>query len=166
MRLLVGRIGRAHGILGEATIEVRTDEPDRRFAIGATVQTDSNGELKVISGRVHNGILLLGFEGITDRNRIEKLRNTLLYADVDINESNDDDVYHVMQLIGCAAVLESGEAFGEITDVINLPGQDLLAIKTAHGEQLIPFVHQLVPTVDIANKKVVVIPPTITGEMA
>ena len=90
MRLLVGRIGRAHGILGEATIEVRTDEPDRRFAIGATVQTDSNGELKVISGRVHNGILLLGFEGITDRNSIEKLRNTLLYADVDINESNDE----------------------------------------------------------------------------
>jgi 16S rRNA processing protein RimM len=167
MRLLVGRIGRAHGILGEATIEVRTDEPDRRFAIGGTVQTDSNGELKIISGRVHNGILLLGFDGITDRNGIEKLRNTLLYADVDINESNDDeDEYHVMQLIGCAAVLESGETFGEVMDVINLPGQDLLAIKTAQGEQLIPFVHQLVPTVDIANKKVVVIPPTITGEMA
>ncbi len=166
MRLLVGRIGRAHGILGEATIEVRTDEPDRRFAIGATVQTDSNGELKVISGRVHNGILLLGFEGITDRNSIEKLRNTLLYAEVDINESKDEDEYHVMQLIGCVVVLESGEAFGEITDVVNLPGQDLLAIKTAQGEQLIPFVHQLVPTVDIANKKVVVIPPTITGEMS
>ena len=166
MRLLVGRIGRAHGILGEATIEVRTDEPDRRFAIGATVQTDSNGELKVISGRVHNGILLLGFEGISDRNSIEKLRDTLLYADVDINETNDEDEYHVMQLIGCSAVLESGEEFGEITDVINLPGQDLLAIKTVNGEQLIPFVHQLVPTVDIANKKVVVIPPTITGEIA
>jgi 16S rRNA processing protein RimM len=167
MRLLVGRIGRAHGILGEATIEVRTDEPDRRFAIGGTVQTDSNGDLKIISGRVHNGILLLGFEGITDRNGIEKLRNTMLYADVDINESNDDeDEYHVMQLIGCAAVLESGQTFGEITDVINLPGQDLLAIKTAQGEQLIPFVHQLVPTVDIANKKVVVIPPTITGEIS
>jgi 16S rRNA processing protein RimM len=166
MRLLVGRIGRAHGILGEATIEVRTDEPDRRFAIGATVQTDSNGELKIISGRVHNGILLLGFEGISDRNGVEKLRNVLLYADVDINEANDDDnEYHVMQLIGCAAVLESGVVFGEITDVVNLPGQDLLAIKTQTGEQLIPFVHQLVPIVDIANKKVVVIPPTITEAM-
>ena len=166
MRLLVGRIGRAHGILGEATIEVRTDEPDRRFAIGATVQTDTHGELTITSGRVHNGILLLGFNGITDRNGIEKLRNTLLYADVDINEENDDeDEYHVMQLIGCQAVLESGEAFGEVADVINLPGQDLLAIKTAQGEQLIPFVHQLVPTVDIANKKVVVIPPAITGVM-
>ena len=164
MRLLVGRIGRAHGILGEATIEVRTDEPDRRFAIGATVQTDSHGELTITSGRVHNGILLLGFNGITDRNGIEKLRNTLLYADVDINEENDDeDEYHVMQLIGCQAVLENGDLFGEVTDVINLPGQDLLAIKTKQGEQLIPFVHQLVPTVDIANKKVVVIPPAITG---
>jgi 16S rRNA processing protein RimM len=162
----VGRIGRAHGILGEATIEVRTDEPDRRFAIGATVQTDTHGDLTITSGRVHNGILLLGFNGITDRNGIEKLRNTLLYADVDINEENDDeDEYHVMQLIGCQAVLESGEAFGEVTDVINLPGQDLLAIKTVQGEQLIPFVHQLVPTVDIAKKKVVVIPPAITGVM-
>ena len=166
MRLLVGRIGRAHGILGEATIEVRTDEPDRRFAIGAVVQTDTHGELTITSGRVHNGILLLGFNGITDRNGIEKFRNTLLYADVDINEENDDeDEYHVMQLIGCQAVLESGEAFGEVTDVINLPGQDLLAIKTSNGEQLIPFVHQLVPTVDVKNKKVVVIPPAITGVM-
>jgi 16S rRNA processing protein RimM len=161
----VGRIGRAHGILGEATIEVRTDEPDRRFAIGATVQTDSHGELKIISGRVHNGILLLGFEGIHDRNAIEKLRNVLLYADVDINEESDEDDYHVLQLIGCAAVLESGESFGEVTDVINLPGQDLLAIATKDGEKLIPFVRQLVPTVDIANKKVVVIPPDISGVM-
>ena len=166
MRLLVGRIGRAHGILGEATIEVRTDDPETRFAIGARVQTDKHGELTIISGRVHNGILLLGFEGITDRNGVEKLRNTLLYADVDINEpSDDEDEYHVLQLIGCQAVLENGEIFGEVSDVINLPGQDLLAIKTSNGEQLIPFVHQLVPTVDIANKKVVVIPPAITGVM-
>jgi 16S rRNA processing protein RimM len=108
--------------------------------------------------------LLLGFDGITDRNGIEKLRNTMLYADVDINEpSEDENEYHVLQLIGCQAVLENGDVFGEVSDVINLPGQDLLAIKTANGEQLIPFVHQLVPTVDIANKKVVVIPPSITG---
>jgi 16S rRNA processing protein RimM len=109
---------------------------------------------------------LLGFEGITDRNGIEKLRNTLLYADVDINEQSDDeDEYHVLQLIGCQAILENGEIFGEVSDVINLPGQDLLAIKTSNGEQLIPFVHQLVPTVDIANKKIVVIPPSIMGVM-
>jgi 16S rRNA processing protein RimM len=167
MRLLVGRIGRAHGILGEATIEVRTDEPDRRFAIGNKVSTDSHGELTIISGRVHNGILLLGFNGITDRNGIEKLRDTLMYADVDINEPSDnEDEYHVLQLIGCVAVLENGDHFGEVTDVINLPGQDLLSIATPTGERLIPFVHQIVPTVDISNKKIVVIPPTISAEMS
>jgi 16S rRNA processing protein RimM len=87
-----------------------------------------------------------------------------LYAEVDINETSDvADEYHVLQLVGCQVILESGEVFGEVTDVINLPGQDLLAIKTDEGEQLIPFVHQLVPTVDITNKKITVIPPALTG---
>ena len=166
MRLLVGRIGRAHGILGEATIEVRTDDPNIRFAIGATVNTDKHGDLIIVSGRVHNGILLLGFKGITTRNQIEELRNEMLYSDVDINESTgDNDEYHVLQLIGCMTYLESGEKYGEVTDVINLPGQDLLAITTEQGESLIPFVHQLVPEVDVKNKRIVVIPPMITGEM-
>lgn len=160
MRLLVGRIGRAHGIHGEATIEVRTDNPEVRFAVGARVQTESRGDLVITSYRVHNGILLLGFENILDRNAVEKLRDTLLYTDVDIDaESEYEDDYHVLQLIGCTAFLESGKEFGTVSDVINLPGQDLLAINTPNGEVLIPFVHQLVPVVDIKNKKMTVIPP-------
>jgi len=162
MKLNVGRIGRAHGILGEATIEVRTDEPERRFAVGAEVLTET-GKLVVSSARVHNGILLLGFEGIKDRNEIEKLRNTLLYAEVDINEPGlDEDDYHVQQLIGLRAELKDGSEFGVVTDVLNLPAQDCLAIKTKNGEVLIPFVRQLVPIVDIASKRVVVIPPVIS----
>jgi 16S rRNA processing protein RimM len=160
MRLLVGRIGRAHGILGEATIEVRTDNPDERFAIGARVQSDAHGDLVIKSYRLHNGILLLGFENIADRNGIEKLRDTLLYCEVDVDApSKDDDDYHVLQLIGCTALLESGKEFGTVSDVINLPGQNLLAITTSTGEVLIPFVHQLVPIVDVKNRTVTVIPP-------
>jgi 16S rRNA processing protein RimM len=162
MRLNVGRIGRAHGVLGEATIEVRTDEAADRFAIGAKLDTDSHGLLTVASARVHNGILLLGFEGISDRNGIEKYRNELLYADVDIDAPGaDEDDYHVLQLVGCSAHLIDGDLFGEVIDVLNLPGQDVLVIKTEDGESLIPFVHQLVPTVDIKAKKMVVIPPEI-----
>ena len=165
MRLLVGRIGRAHGINGEATIEVRTDEPDTRFAVGARVQTDAHGELLIKSNRWHNGILLLGFENISDRNQIEKLRDTLMYSDVDVDAPGEDaDDYHVLQLIGCEAFLESGEKLGDVTDVINLPGQDLLAIAGTQGEVLIPFVRQLVPVVDIKNKRMTVIPPVIAGE--
>jgi 16S rRNA processing protein RimM len=162
MRLNVGRIGRAHGILGEATIEVRTDEAAARFAIGAKLDTDSHGSLSVASARVHNGILLLAFEGINDRNSIEKYRDLLLYADVDIDAPGEDvDDYHVLQLVGCKAHLIDGDLFGEVIDVLNLPGQDVLVIKTDDGETLIPFVHQLVPKVDISAKKMVVIPPEV-----
>ena len=165
MRLLVGRVGRAHGILGEATIEVRSDDPGSRFAVGEKLQSDEHGDLTITSGRVHNGILLLGFAGYSDRNQIEKLRNTLLYAEVDINEVREDaDDYHVLQLIGCQAFLENGLLFGEVTDVINLPSQDLLAIKTPDNEVLIPFVRQLVPIVDITAKRLVVIPPNLSEE--
>jgi 16S rRNA processing protein RimM len=71
----------------------------------------------------------------------------------------------VLQLIGCIANLEDGSKFGEVSDVLNLPGQDVLVIKTDSGEVLVPFVHQLVPVVDIKGKIVVVIPPIISGEM-
>ena len=166
MKLNVGRIGKAHGILGEATIEVRTDEAEDRFAIGAILETDNHGNLTVASARVHNGILLLGFEGIEDRNAIEALRNELLYADVDIQAPGiDEDDYHVLQLIGCTAYLVDGDEFGIVTDVLNLPGQDVLAIKSVEGEVLIPFVHQLVPVVDIKAKRMTVIPPEIDGSI-
>jgi 16S rRNA processing protein RimM len=162
----VGRIGKAHGILGEATIEVRTDEAENRCALGAIMETDNHGNLTVASARVHNGILLLGFEGIEDRNAIEALRNELLYADVDIQAPGiDEDDYHVLQLIGCTAYLVDGDEFGIVTDVLNLPGQDVLAIKNAEGEVLIPFVHQLVPVVDIKAKRMTVIPPEIEGSI-
>ena len=166
MKLNVGRIGKAHGILGEATIEVRTDEAEDRFAICAVLETDNHGELTVVSARVHNGILLLGFQGIEDRNSIEALRNELLYAEVDIQAPGiDEDDYHVLQLVGCTAYLVDGDEFGTVTDVLNLPGQDVLAIKSADGEVLIPFVRQLVPVVDIKAKRMTVIPPEIDGSM-
>jgi 16S rRNA processing protein RimM len=166
MKLNVGRIGKAHGILGEATIEVRTDEAENRFAIGAVLETDNHGELTVVSARVHNGILLIGFQGIEDRNSIEALRNELLYAEVDIQAPGiDEDDYHVLQLVGCTAYLVDGDEFGTVTDVLNLPGQDVLAIKSADGEVLIPFVRQLVPVVDIKAKRMTVIPPDIDGSM-
>lgn len=164
MRLNVGRVGKAHGILGEATIEVRTDLAQERFAIGAVLDTDTHGQLIVSTARVHNGILLLGFEGVSDRNSVEALRNELLYADVDINApAEDEDDFHVLQLIGCQAHLVDGDLFGEVSDVLNLPGQDVLVIRVDGDEVLIPFVRALVPIVDITAKRLTVIPPQIAG---
>jgi 16S rRNA processing protein RimM len=162
MLLVVGRIGRAHGIHGEATIEIRTDIPDERFLIGAQLFTEPSrfGPLTIQSLRYHNGTLLLKFSQAQDRTAVEALRDVLLLADVDVEqESEYEDEYHVQQLIGCQVVMESGDVIGVLEDVLNLPGQDLLSIRGTRGEILIPFIAEFVPEVDVEAKKITVIPP-------
>jgi 16S rRNA processing protein RimM len=162
MLLVVGRIGRAHGIHGEATIEVRTDLPDERFIVGARLETDpkAHGPLTIDSARDHNGILLLKFKEIADRTAVERVRDTLLMAEVDMSEEAAyEDEYHVQQLIGCEVVLGTGEKIGVLADVLNLPGQDLLAINGEHGEILIPFIAEFVPDVNIETRRITVVPP-------
>ncbi|NYI08403.1 ribosome maturation factor RimM [Allostreptomyces psammosilenae] len=163
MQLVVGRIGRAHGIRGEVTVEVRTDEPEHRLAPGAVLLTDppSAGPLTVATGRVHSGRLLLRFEGVADRTAAEALRNTLLIAEVDPEETPEDpEEFYDHQLIGLDAVTVDGSAVGEVEQVIHLPYQDLLQVRRPDGrEVLVPFVAELVPEVDLAGSRVVLDPP-------
>lgn len=162
MLLVVGRIGRAHGVLGEATVEVRTDLPEERFYSGAVLTTDPEkfGPLTIESARGHNGVLLLKFTQIKDRTSIEKLRDVLLMAEVNVEEEFDnEDDFHVQQLLGSKVITIDGLDVGTLTDVINLPGQDLLAVASANGEVLIPFVLEIVPTVDIKNRIITIDPP-------
>jgi len=161
VQLVVARIGRAHGVLGEATIEVRTDQPEDRFYVGSVLATEPTtfGPLTISSVRDHNGTLLLGFSGISDRNQIEKLRNVLLLAEVDIEASSNEDDFHVQQLLECIVSTDAGEVLGPVTDLINLPGQDVLAVNYNGREVLIPFVKAIVPIVDVVNRKITVVPP-------
>src|SRR5699024_11742149 len=94
MRLVVGRIGRAHGIRGEVAVEVRTDDPDARFADGSVLLTDPEtaGPLTVRSSRAHSGRLLVRFVGVKGRDAAEELRGTQLLVDsADIAPSDDPD---------------------------------------------------------------------------
>lgn len=161
MQLVVGRIGRPHGVRGEVTVEVRTDDPERRFAPGAVLATDpsSAGPLTVSSKRWHSGILLLRFEGVDDRDAAERLRNTWLVIDsADVEPPEDPDEFYDHQLIGLSVVTVEGEAVGEVTDVLH-HGQDLLVVRHAGREVLVPFVKALVPEVDLAAGRLVIDPP-------
>ncbi|MFC4535877.1 ribosome maturation factor RimM [Sphaerisporangium dianthi] len=161
MQLVVGRIGRPHGIRGEVTVEVRTDDPDARFAPGSTLATDppGAGPLLVESMRWHKNILLLGFDGVGGREGAEALRGTMLVIDsAEIPPSDDPDEFHDHQLIGLSVVTTGGEAVGEIVDVLH-HGQDLLVIRRGGDEVFVPFVKALVPEVDLAAKRVVVDAP-------
>lgn len=144
---------------GEATIEVRTDDPDSRFAIGSTLQTDpsSKGPLTIRDARFHSGTLLLSFDGVDDRNAVEALRNVLLMADVNPEEANiSDDDFHISQIIGCKVLDASAKDWGVVTDVLHLPAQDTLVINHGGKEILVPFVKAFVPTIDVKNKEIIV----------
>ncbi|GII83080.1 ribosome maturation factor RimM [Sphaerisporangium siamense] len=162
MQLVVGRIGRPHGVRGEVTVEVRTDEPETRFAPGTSIATDpaSRGPLVVETMRWHKNILLLGFEGVAGRDGAEDLRGTMLVIDSgDIPVPEDPDEFYDHQLIGLAVVTVAGEPVGEITDVLH-HGQDLLVVRRGSGEVLIPFVKNMVPEIDLPGGRAVVdVPP-------
>ena len=163
MQLVVGRIGRAHGIKGEVSVEVRTDEPELRLAPGAVLATDppETGPLTIATGRVHSGRLMLRFEGVSDRTGAESLRNTLLIAEVDPAQTPDDpEEFYDHQLIDLDVVTVDGRTVGRIAEITHLPYQDLLVVaRPEGGEVLIPFVSEIVPEIDLDEQRAVIDPP-------
>jgi 16S rRNA processing protein RimM len=164
MQLVVGRVGRAHGIRGEVSVQVRTDDPGRRFAPGSVLATDpaGRGPLTVGSVRWHLGRLLVLFDGLADRTRAEELAGTLLLVDsADVGTPEDPDEFNDHDLIGLAAVTTAGQTVGTVSDVLH-HGQDLLVITPAGGggaETLVPFVRAIVPEVDLAAGRLILDPP-------
>jgi 16S rRNA processing protein RimM len=164
MQLVVGRIGRPHGILGELTVQVRTDDPDMRFAAGSVLATEpaARGPLTVSSSRWHSGRLLVRFAGYTDRTSAEDLRGTFLVMDsAEVGSAEHPDEFHDYQLIGLDVATVAGEQVGVVADVLH-QGQDLLVIRPVRpeaGEILVPFVAALVPEVDVKAGRLVIDPP-------
>jgi len=163
VQLVVARIGRAHGIKGEVTVEVRTDEPELRLGPGAVLATDPahTGPLTIETGRVHSGRLLLRFEGVRDRTAAEALRNTLLIAEVDPAELPEDpEEFYDHQLMDLDVVLADGTEIGRITEITHLPSQDLFIVERPDGsEVMIPFVEEIVTGIDLEEQRAVIAPP-------
>jgi 16S rRNA processing protein RimM len=168
MRVIVGRIGRPHGIRGEVVIGVRTDEPDLRFAVGAVLDTGRSpdgpadgGQLKVASAHWHSGQLLVAFAGITDRTAAGELTGSWLSVDSgQLPEVAHPDEFRDHELVGLSVQTTTGDPVGVVTDVLHY-GQDLLVVRRrADEELLVPFVKAIVPEVDLTTGVLVIDPPT------
>jgi 16S rRNA processing protein RimM len=169
MQLVVGSVVRAHGVRGEVIVAIRTDEPEDRFAVGSVYHTDpaAAGPLKIEGIRQHTSSgpdrLLVIFDGFADRDTAERLRGVkLLYDTADIAPPDDPDEFHDFELEGLAVRLHTsdGENVGEVTRVTHGPGADMLIVRRADGrDTLIPFVREIVPTVDVAAGHIVITPP-------
>ena len=162
MRVVVGRIGKPHGIRGQVTVESRTDEPELRFAPGTEFVIDGPLQhLTVEAVHWHSGRLLIKFEGIHDRSWAESIRNTILEVERDPHETPEDpDEFYDDQLEGCNVELLDGTVLGVVTEVIHLPSQDMLSVlRLDESEVLVPFIALFVPVVQISEKRIVIDPP-------
>jgi 16S rRNA processing protein RimM len=163
--VVVGRIGKPHGLRGEVTVDVRTDEPERRFARGSTLRAEpppgsasSLRTLTVSASRWHQSVLLVSFEELPDRSAAEAARGILLHTSIPAGESPEDpDEFYDHQLVGLAAHDVDGTPLGTVAGLFHGGAQDLLRIATPEGrEALVPFVKALVPEVDLAGGRIVI----------
>ena len=168
-QVVVGRIGKPHGIRGELSVEPRTDEPDRRFAPGTVLATETprgsapHGagrpqSLTVETVRWHQDRLLVRFTEIHDRTAAEAARGLMLAADVPTDESPEDpEEFYDHQLVGLRVETTEGAPVGAVAQINHGAGHDLLVVRTPEGaEVLVPFVAALVPEVDVAGGLIVV----------
>jgi 16S rRNA processing protein RimM len=151
VEIVVGVIGRAHGVRGEVAVVPRTDEPERRFAPGQRLRAEGSGRVFTVgTARDHSGRLLVHFEELTDRTQAEAVRGTRLATDVPAAEvPSEDGEFYDRQLVGLLARLANGAEIGPVISVLHLPVQDVLEIQTPTGVRLVPFVEALVPEVDL-----------------
>lgn len=166
---VIARIGKPHGLHGEVTVQLHTDEPERRLALGAAIDTEAGSgsgvprRLTVRSTRVHNGVWLVAFEEIPDRTGAESLRGTRLVvngADVLPAADDDEDVFAEEQLRGLTVVDPAGTVLGEVGGLELGAAQDRLVILLPDGrEAQVPFVAAIVPEVDLEAGRVVVDAP-------
>ena len=163
MQLVVGQIVRPHGVRGELVVDIRTDEPELRYAVGSVLDTDpaTAGPLTIEAVRPHQGRLLVTFDGIADRDVADGLRGVLLCVDSEtLPAPADPDEFHDHQLVGLTAYSRDGDELGEVIRVEHSPASDLLVVRLRDGRiGLVPFVAAMVPEVDVAAGRVVLTPP-------
>jgi 16S rRNA processing protein RimM len=165
--VVVGRVGRPHGVRGDVTVELHTDIPDRRFAVGAHLGTTPPrpAPLVVAASRWHSGRLLVRFSGVGDRDAAEALRGLFLTIDADDagdagGPDEDAETWWDRDLVGLHARTPDGVEIGTVVGVVHAPAGDLLAIGDPDGrEHLVPFVREIVPRVEVGAGTVVVDPP-------
>lgn len=163
--VVVGRVTRAHGVGGEVSVLVLSEVPDR-FADGATVWLEDGRPLVVDSSRENRGRLLIRFREIRDRATAEALRGSFLAVPESALPELPEGSWWPHQLEGSEVLTEEGRSLGTLVEVVLNPANDLWVTRDADREVLIPALRDVIVSVDVGAKRVVVrdIPGLTTPE--
>ncbi|OBK29666.1 ribosome maturation factor RimM [Mycobacterium asiaticum] len=166
MELIVGRVAKAHGITGELVVDVRTDDPDVRFAPGATLRAKKPRDggpprSYVVEGaRPHGARMLVRLAGVADRDAADALRGSLFVIDSDeLPPIDEPDTYYDHQLEGLRVTTTTGQEIGVVAEVLHTAGGELLSVKRESSELLVPFVSAIVTSVSLQDGFLEIAPP-------
>jgi 16S rRNA processing protein RimM len=160
-RILMGRIGAAHGIKGEVRIQSFTEEPLALVGYGPFSTNRAGLSVTIETARATTNVLVARLKGIHDRTAAEKLNGVELYVERErLPQIDDEDDFYLADLIGLEARTADGAVLGKVLAVPNHGAGDMLEIGGAgHETRLIPFTRAAVPEVHIADGFLVVDPP-------
>jgi 16S rRNA processing protein RimM len=160
-KLLMGRIGAAHGIKGEVRIQSFTEDPLALASYGPLSTNKPGLTIKILAARTTTNVLVARLEGVNDRNAAEKLNGVELYVDRALLPDTDDDDFYHADLIGLKARLADGSEIGEVMAVPNFGAGDLLEIRDPRSGDtyLYPFSKAVVPEVRVAEGYLLIDPP-------
>jgi len=166
-RVAVGRVAGAHGLRGEIAVDVLSDVPGR-FAPGASLLLTAAGApprpVVVAAARNftsrHKDRLLLSLQGIADRTAAEALRGALLEVDAAAVPPAPEGSYYHYDLVGCRCIDRRAGELGEVVEVVEGGGGDLLrVVSPARGDEparelLLPFVDAYLAEVDVTGRRI------------
>jgi 16S rRNA processing protein RimM len=160
--VVVGRIGRPHGLRGQVVVTPETDFVAERFRSGASMWTrlaEGQHELTIASARVHNGRPVIGFEGFSSIEEVQRLVGLELRIPESSLRPLEEGRYYEYQLVGCTVETVEGGAIGLVVRVESGPGGSCLVVLGLHGEILVPLAVPICVEVDLGSRRVRVDPP-------
>lgn len=166
--ILLGRIGAAHSLKGEVVVQSFAADPLDLKAYGALTDATGMRTFEIVSLRQAGKGLIARFTGVDDRTAAEALRGTELYVAREKLPAPGDGDFYLADLIGLTAATADGVIIGEVIDVPNYGAGDLIEIRPEAGGEtlLIPFTHEFAPSVDIADGRILVVPPVLVQDAA
>ena len=145
--VIVGRVGKPHGLKGDFFVFPHTDHPDR-FAPQSELFVDGRS-VTVASSRTAEGRLIVRLSHITGRQEAEAIRGSIVTIPESSRRSLDDDEWWPDELVGLRVLDHAGEYRGEVIDFVEGVAQDRLLVRVDGSEVEVPFVKAVVPVVDV-----------------
>lgn len=158
-RLLMGRIGAAHGVRGEVRIQSFTAEPLALKDYGPLLTNRPGLVIEIEAARATTNVLVARLKGVTDRNAAERLNGVELYVERDrLPATDDEDDFYHSDLIGLEVRLADGTVLGTVIAIPNFGASDLIEVRNGQSGDtfLYPFTRAVVPEIRIEDGYLVV----------